>query len=49
LAEAYILYGHCKFLLGEHDEARYSYLQAIRISNLQKVQLKDALLHQRLG
>lgn len=49
LTEAYILYGHCKFLLGEYSEAQYSYLKAIRISNLQKVQLKDALLHQRLG
>ena len=49
LTEAYILYGHCKFLLQGYDEAQHSYLKAIRISNLQKVQLKDALLHQRLG
>lgn len=34
LTEAYILYGHCKFLLGEYEEARYAYLRAIRISNL---------------
>jgi len=37
LTEAYILYGHCKFLLGDLDEARTAYYKAIRISNLQSV------------
>ena len=37
LTEAYILYGHCKFLLGDHEEARTAYYKAIRISNLQSV------------
>jgi len=37
LTEAYILYGHCKFLLGDYEEARTAYYKAIRISNLQSV------------
>lgn len=49
LTAAYILYGHCKFLLGEHDEALDKYYKAIRISNIQKNKLQDNLLHQRIG
>mmetsp|Transcript_22914 Transcript_22914/g.35247 ORF Transcript_22914/g.35247 Transcript_22914/m.35247 type:complete len:146 (+) Transcript_22914:2102-2539(+) len=34
MTEAYVLHGHCKFLLGEFDEALDSYYKAIRIANL---------------
>lgn len=39
LIDAYILYGHCKFLLGEYNEALDKYYKAIRISNIQKKKL----------
>lgn len=45
LTDAYILFGHCKFLLGDHDEALDKYYKAIRISNIQKKKLQDNLLH----
>ena len=47
--DAYIQYAHCKFLLGEYEEARIAYYQAIRICNLKGNQLKDSLVHQRIG
>jgi len=34
LIDAYILYGHCKFLLGEYDESIDKYYKAIRVSNI---------------
>lgn len=34
ITESYILYGHCKFLLGHYEAARLSYYKAIRIANL---------------
>lgn len=51
LTEAYILFGHCKFLLGqdEYENAKNAYYKAIRIANLLGTELKDALLHQRIG
>ena len=44
MTEAYIQYGHCKFMLDEHDEALNSYYKAIRVSNLKKKDLNDSLL-----
>lgn len=41
LTEAYILYGHCKFLLKNYDAAQEAYIKAIRMSNLQKKEIKD--------
>jgi len=49
MTEAYIQFGHCKFMLGEHDEALNSYYKAIRVSNLKKNDLNDSLLSQRMG
>jgi len=34
MTEAYVLHGHCKFLVGEYEKALESYYKAIRISNL---------------
>jgi hypothetical protein len=34
MTDAYILFGHCKFILDEHEEALNSYYRAIRVSNL---------------
>jgi cytochrome c-type biogenesis protein CcmH/NrfG len=45
LMEAYILYGHCKFLRNKLDDALDAYFTAIRISNLNGTQLKDPLVH----
>lgn len=49
LTEAMILYGHCKFILGEYDLALPAYYKAMRVSNLNQVELKDSLVHQRIG
>lgn len=51
LTEAYILFGHCKFLLGqdEYENAKNAYYKAIRVANLLGSELKDGLLHQRIG
>ena len=49
LTDAYIMYGHCKFILKDNDEALNAYYKAIRVSNLQGQPLKDNLLHQRIG
>ena len=49
LTDAYIMYGHCKFILGDYDNALNAYYKAIRVSNLQGQPLKDNLLHQRIG
>ena len=49
MTDAYIQYGHCKFMLGKHDEALESYYKAIRVSNLKREELNDSLLLQRLG
>lgn len=45
LTEAMILYGHCKFILGEYDLALPVYYKAMRVSNLNNVELKDSLVH----
>lgn len=47
--DAYIQYGHCKFLLGEYEEAKIAFYQAIRIFNLKGEKLQDSLVHQRIG
>jgi tetratricopeptide (TPR) repeat protein len=49
MTEAYVQYGHCKFILGEFDEALIAYYKAIRVSNLKKEELNDSLLSQRMG
>lgn len=49
LTEAMVLYGHCKFMCGNYAEALQAYYKAMRVSNLNQVQLKDSLVHQRIG
>lgn len=49
LSEAHVLYGHCQWLLGNPSAAKDAYIRAIRVANIQKQELKDTLLHQRLG
>jgi tetratricopeptide (TPR) repeat protein len=49
LTDAFIMFGHCKFILGEYDDALNAYYKAIRVSNLKGETLKDNLLHQRIG
>lgn len=34
LTDAYIMFGHCKFILAEYDDALNAYYKAIRVSNL---------------
>lgn len=49
MIEAHVLYGHCKYMLDEFEASKDAYMRAIRIANMQKSELKDPLLHQRLG
>ena len=49
MTDAYIQYGHCKFMLEKYDEALESYYKAIRVSNLKREEMSDSLLLQRLG
>ena len=49
LLEAHVLYGHCKFLNHKLPQAVAAYYKAIRIANLSGVELKDPLVHQRIG
>lgn len=49
LMEAHILYGHCKFLRNHDTEALHAYFTSIRIANINGQELKDPLVHQRIG
>ena len=49
LTEAYVLYGHCQWLLRNFEPAHEAYVKAIRLSNMARTELKDKLLYQRLG
>ena len=34
LPEAYLLYGHCQWLMGHYENAKVAYMTAIRTSNI---------------
>jgi len=45
LTDVITMYGHCKFIMNDHDAALEAYYRVIRILNLQGKKLTDSLVH----